>query len=170
MPLFGHNLRPLHIVCSRPSSVSGLRTHWAPSDHLTISSLPSVFRPLLSSLDFTVCHYTNSLVNTLNSFSSLSLQNPNCEWTQPPHLGLHHMAEHCWKQNKTKYRQKNNHTTAQKWFHLELIVTDLRWTLNTALAILLFLGLSFHQINYFIVSFFTPFWHFWNSADCLTPQ
>lgn len=102
--LFGHDLRPVHITCSRPSFASGQGTHWDPSDHLTISSLPSVFRPLLSSLDFTVCHYTNSLVNTLNSFSSLSLQNPDCECTQPPHLGLHcttwlNIAENKTKQN-----------------------------------------------------------------------
>lgn len=122
VPLLEHNLCPSRIACSRPP-LRHIGPHWDASDHLTIFSLSlpfPVFMPLLSSSHCSVHHYVNFLGNTLTSLSGLCPQNPSCGQTHSPSLGL------CWT------LLKKHRTHGQKWFYLEFVVTDLRWTLNTA--------------------------------------
>lgn len=116
IPLFEHNLRPLTDHCSKPSTESALGMRWpqtsSPSSHYLLPSC--LFCPAC----FMVYLYTNSLVNILNSLSGLCLQNPNCGWTQPPPLGLHHVVEHWWgegggEKEKKRKKQKQSHNCAE---------------------------------------------------------
>lgn len=109
IPLFEHNLRPLTDHCSKPSTESALGMRWpqtsSPSSHYLLPSC--LFCPAC----FMVYLYTNSLVNILNSLSGLCLQNPNCGWTQPPPLGLHHVVEHWWGVGRGERKEKKKTKT-----------------------------------------------------------